>query len=138
MRTKIFLLMAAFAAVTVLAGCPDETDENCIDFDGDGFFQDNDLCEPEDGVYDCNDYDQYTYPGAGETSCMDGRDNDCDGGADTYGIDTDNDGVIDMPYDQDCKIDDDGDGIAEQEGDCDDTNPDIYPDAESADRNMHR
>ena len=69
-----------------------------IDIDGDGIRR---------GL-DCNDNDSSIYPGAPET-CGDGRDSNCNG----------ND-------DYDC----DGDGIDSEDrggGDCDDSNPDIYP-----------
>ncbi len=63
---------------------------------------------------DCDDTDSTRYPGADESyegSTTAGVDNDCDGTAND-GTDT---------------TDDDGDGYSEADGDCDDTERNIYP-----------
>jgi hypothetical protein len=52
-----------------------------------------------------------------EATCDDGLDNDCDGDADSAD-------VVDCP-----DIDGDGDGWTPGEGDCDDTDPNVYPGA---------
>ncbi len=81
---------------------PGSTECNPIDNDGDGF-----------GVNeDCNDNDPAVYPGATDI-CGDGIDQDCSG-AD-----------LACPLD----VDDDGDGLTENQGDCDDSNAAIYPGA---------
>ncbi len=61
---------------------------------------------------DCNDSDPGVHPGAVEVG--DGVDNDCDGVTDEG-----------TPL-----FDDDGDGVSESEGDCDDTDPTIVPASE--------
>lgn len=71
----------------------------CPDNDNDGF----NLAE------DCNDNDPYTYPGSEVTDYNDGVDNDCDG--------------------QDGEDDLDGDWYSVADGDCDDYDPSINPDA---------
>jgi hypothetical protein len=105
----------------------------CIgDFDGDGF-------AGRDG--DCDDRDPERHPGAVEV--CNGIDDDCDGLIDEgvknacggcghappercgNGIDDDCDGIIDL----DCDTDEDGDGVTPDQGDCDDTDPDVHPGA---------
>ena len=76
----------------------------CGDHDGDGY--ESVIC----GGEDCYDPYVYAYPGAEEI--CDGLDNDCDG-------------VV--PAEE---VDEDGDGWMGCEGDCDDGDPLIYPDAE--------
>ncbi|MGA1867755.1 MAG: MopE-related protein [bacterium] len=79
---------------------------NTIDNDGDG------VTENEG---DCDDTDAGIYPGATEI-CDDGIDQDCDGSDFS---------CAQASYD----MDDDGDGVTENEGDCDDTDASIYPGA---------
>ena len=110
--------------------------------------------DDQDGVTlgqgDCDDSDPSIYPGAPEVLC-DGLDDDCDG-VDSLGPDTDSDGspdcfdcddsnqavhpeagdVCDLIPDNDCdgvtdprESDDDGDGVSECGGDCDDGNADV-------------
>ncbi len=88
----------------------DGVDQDCdggdlTDVDGDGYDA------PAAGGADCDDNDQNTHPGAEEFA--DGRDNDCDGLVDE-GLNT---------------TDDDGDGLSEEDGDCDDEDPAIFPGA---------
>jgi hypothetical protein len=99
-----------------LTDCSDEdcwTEPLCCDLDGDGSFATECL-----GT-DCDDTDPTVYGGAPEdggtgTQNGDGLDNDCDGDIDENTLDSD----------------DDGDGFTENDGDCNDTNPNIHPDAE--------
>ncbi len=102
--------MKALPALALLAlvGC-DKTAEDTgpaeepapEDFDGDGFAD----------AEDCNSQDATIYPGASEAE--DYLDNDCDGVTD--------EGTQ--------RFDDDGDGFTEREGDCDDADPGLNPDA---------
>ena len=64
---------------------------------------------------DCDDTDASVYPNAPEgiNGNGDGKDNDCDGITD--------EGTSDF--------DDDGDGYTENEGDCDDSAPEVNPEA---------
>ncbi len=64
---------------------------------------------------DCDDGNKSIHPGAVET-CGDGIDQDCNG-SDLA--------CVELPE----NIDDDGDGITDAQGDCDDTNPNINPNA---------
>jgi hypothetical protein len=54
----------------------------------------------------------------GDATCSDSIDNDCDGLTDLSDGDCSN-----------FNSDDDGDGYTENQGDCDDTDPNVYPDA---------
>jgi len=63
---------------------------------------------------DCNDTDAYRYPGADEGT----------EGSSTAMVDDDCDGVANDGTDS---TDDDGDGYSEADGDCDDTERNIYP-----------
>jgi len=89
------------------------TDPVCCDLDGDGFFAQD--CNGDD----CDDLNPSVHPEASEDggsgdSLGDGIDNDCDGTTDN--------GTLDF--------DDDGDGLSENDGDCDDTNAMINPDSQ--------
>ena len=84
----------------------------CCDIDGDGFFAEE--CDGDD----CDDSNASVHPGAYE-----------DGGTGTHlgdGLDNDCDDLIDEGTDS---FDDDQDGFSEVEGDCDDEDPYINPDA---------
>ncbi len=104
------------------------------DSDGDGYGGDQFIYQGcaaptgyVDNTEDCDDLNPEAYPGAPE-GC-DGQDYNCDGAADTAGIDADEDGQTGCQGD--CNdnaaeingLDLDGDGIASCEGDCDDSNP---------------
>ena len=99
-----------------IVDCGDDdcwTEPLCCDLDGDGIFALDCL-----GT-DCNDEDATVYSGAPE----DGGDGSNNGD----GIDNDCDGLIDENTND---SDDDGDGFTENDGDCDDNNPNVHPDAE--------
>ena len=118
---------------TLLAGCPgddkgvtDDSNETggdsvCGDADGDGY----------DCTEDCDDSDAGVNPGQSED--CDGVDNDCDGEIDedvtsTYYADTDGDGFGDDGITTDaCEG---SDGWVAVSGDCDDSDPFVYPGAE--------
>jgi hypothetical protein len=117
------------------SGEPDDTDtgededtgEDPVptDEDGDGW-------SVEDG--DCDDADSRVYPEADER-CNE-IDDDCDGEVDedaelTWYVDDDGDGYGDASTTAGC---DGGDGLVDTRGDCDDADPDTYPDAPDADR----
>ncbi len=103
----------------------------CLDADGDGY-------TPAYG--DCDDTYAYIHPGALEF--CNGLDNDCDGTVDhglvtevgcDDGLDDDCDGLFDCADDEcseavEC-VDEDGDGFAVPDGDCDDHDPAVHPDA---------
>ena len=84
---------------------------------------------------DCNDHNPDIHPNAVETP-YDGEDNDCD--PSTLDDDIDQDGLL---AEEDCndqdpnlstecpEIDNDEDGFSEDQGDCDDSNPEYHPDA---------
>lgn len=81
---------------------------------------------------DCDDTDPDTNPGA--TEVCNGLDNDCDGEPDNglptqmYYADTDADGFGDLNDSvEDCQK---PTGYVENDGDCNDTNPDVNPDVE--------
>lgn len=113
------------------------------DTDGDGFGDPNtgtevDCIAPPSGWVldnqDCDDSTDATHPGAAEY--CDGQDNDCNGLVDDAPVDpvsffVDGDGdsfggeettACSMP----------GDGFTPEGGDCDDSNPDVYPGAPTA------
>lgn len=96
--------------------CDDDdcwTEAQCCDLDGDGVFSEECLGS------DCNDNDPNIYTGAPE----DGGDGSNNGD----GVDNDCDGLVDEGTND---YDDDGDGYTENEGDCDDSNPEVNPGAE--------
>lgn len=127
--------------------CDGNIDDECTgpyynDVDGDGYGDDaTETTTYSEGVVtvggDCNDDDPTVNPGV-EELCGDNADNNCDGQIDeecvaetdcTDGFDNDGDGFQDCE-DSDCDCADlDGDGFSVVDGDCDDSNPDIYPGA---------
>ena len=110
----------------VLAACDPDKDPSTstgttVDADGDGY----------GGDTDCDDASAAVHPGADEL--CDGVDNDCDGvvdnnpsDGDPFFIDEDGDGFGTDDTTVACSV---ADGLATTDGDCDDTNPDIHPDA---------
>lgn len=83
-------------------------DTSCIDNDGDGYGT-NCPMGP-----DCDDRNNSVNSGApenGATNCDDGIDNNCDGVDSVCGS----------------ELDQDGDGFADKDGDCDDMNPNVNP-----------
>jgi hypothetical protein len=102
--------------------CDGETDEDAdSDADGDGF-------TPREG--DCDDTDATVYPGACDKK-GDGIDQDCDGADRTKGkpcSGSDGGGGSGGNGGGGC-TDNDKDGWCVEEGDCDDTNPNINPGA---------
>ena len=97
-----------------LSDCFDVEECDGLDNDGDGLIDEGFADTDEDGTVDCLDFEE------------------CDG------VDNDGDGLVDEGYDftgdgtADC-TDDDGDGLSEAEGDCDDSRDDVYPGAEEID-----
>ena len=123
--------------------CDDAVDENVtrtfyVDADVDGYGDANNTtsaCEQVDGLAsnsaDCNDDDATVYPGADEI--CDDQDNDCDdvtdeGVTNAYFTDADLDGY----GDPDAPIDgcEPGDGIVDNEEDCDDDDDDVNPESD--------
>jgi len=133
------LIRAAAAAALVLQMTSCKEGEQRFDFDEDGW---------EDSI-DCGPQDPHTYPGAPEIP--DCRDNNCDGVMDegTVSIDSDLDGYCvgvvqgdvttccDDAIPGDCSdidaslhpVDEDGDGFSPCDGDCDEGDDTIHPDA---------
>jgi MYXO-CTERM domain-containing protein len=151
--------------------CDGVVDEGtpAFDDDDDGFCEGVDLdadgledCSDGSLVGDCNDDDSEVFPDAPEA--VDGVDADCDGIVDNHteafdddgdglsedqgdcddtdpwvsprareqpdnGIDDNCDGEIDEELDFDGVGDFDGDGVSVQDGDCNDTNPEVFPGA---------
>jgi len=81
----------------------------CIDQDEDGFGSPGVESCPAGSVADCDDLDASVFPGAEEL--CDGKDNDCDG---QLGVE---------------EVDNDLDGFLICEGDCNDDDPSLNPDA---------
>jgi hypothetical protein len=122
--------------------CDGEIDEDATssfyaDGDGDGYGDPDtpaDSCDAPDGYVedasDCDDSDEAIHPGAEEV--CDAKDNNCDGITDpsrTFYEDIDGDGYSaygGLSMDG-CSPDP---GFAESMGDCDDSDPDINPDAD--------
>jgi hypothetical protein len=127
--------------------CDVQTDEGAgttwyRDSDADGFgdnaFTTQACSKPEGYVAnggDCNDSDNTIYPGA--TEVCDGKDNDCDGSVDdgliftTWYTDVDGDGYGTGIGQSLCS--NPGTGWAQQAGDCNDADPQVYPGAQYLD-----
>ena len=94
--------------------CFDVEECDGLDNDGDGEVDEGFSDTDSDGIVDCLDFEE------------------CDG------LDNDGDGVVDEGYDftgdgsADC-TDDDGDGLSEADGDCDDSRAYVYPGAPEVD-----
>ena len=113
----------------------DGIDSNCDGMDGIDFDQDG-YASFASGGEDCNDNDANTHPQALEI--CDSIDNNCNGFADdedenleitstkTWYADTDNDGFGSTTTIQTCIM---PDGYTDNNEDCDDSNPDIHPQA---------
>ena len=96
------------------------------DNDGDGY---GDLIAPTGGVggNDCDDTDANVYFGAPEIP-GDGISQDCDNTEDCY-VDSDGDGFGSIEIVASLDLDCTDEGEADNSADCDDTTPDISPDA---------
>lgn len=98
-------------------------DGDCDDINASLNLDDSD----DDGITtcggDCDDVLWYVHPGAAELCNR--VDDDCDGTVDEGFEDTDHNGVVDC-----YEVDQDGDGVTIQNGDCNDSEPEIYPGAE--------
>ena len=128
----LFRRLLGLIMLMLMLGCPADSGDH--DFDGDGWEDDVD-CEPDDPD---------SYPNATE-DCNDGVDNDCDGFVDsldgdcsgdddtgdddTTGIPADDDSAMQDDDDSSGDEDDDGDGFTPNQGDCNDNDPDVNPEA---------
>lgn len=84
---------------------------SCVDEDGDGYFFGADCGTPPD----CNDSDPAIHPGSSDV-CGDGIDQNCNGADLICSVD---------PFD----VDNDFDGLTENQGDCNDHDAQTYPGA---------
>jgi len=125
-------------------GITGPTDSGCVtstwyaDLDGDGYGDGNnpiEACEqPPDSVDntdDCNDEEAAAFPGA--VDICDGIDNDCDGTTDEdpdteWYPDKDSDGYGTTEGERATACEQPA-GYSDEIGDCDDSEPDVYPDA---------
>ncbi len=110
-REKFFLVFTLGIICTFIFWSTDTLSERRLKSDSDG-----DRYSVEDG--DCDDKDASIHPGASEL--CDGKDNDCDGFVD--GNDSDAAGRWCYDYD--------GDGFTRKQGDCNDANYSVHPNAE--------
>ena len=130
MRTWSTLLFALYGcsgndkAQDTETGAPHEdSGDPAVDEDGDGYAAGD----------DCDDADASVHPDAVEL--CDGVDNDCDAQIDedvetvAYYVDADGDGFGALATDPVRSCESPGPGYATVEGDCDDTDPEVYPDA---------
>jgi hypothetical protein len=109
--------------------CGDGIDQNCNGIDASCDDKDEDGFTVAEG--DCDDNNQFTFPGADEI--CDGKDNDCDGSIDEdapvsmWFMDADGDGYGNEAEPlESCAP---PEGYIDNPGDCDDTDPSIYPGA---------
>ena len=141
----IILFMACNDSLLVQKGIMPEgqTVQECtdgVDNDEDGFID----CDDQDcSIYDECSSETVREEGTVEGDCADGIDNDNDGFIDCEDMgcldaDVSNDTGIGEPSTEPTSepsetdpnlTDDDGDGYSENDGDCDDTNASIYPNA---------
>ena len=112
---------------------PNESSPGCYkDADGDNWGDDSPSASGVDAGTDCNDSDFTINPGANEV--CNGKDDDCDGQTDetannTCYPDGDGDGWGQGFGGSYCKKCSNVSGAVKKKGDCDDSNPDINPDA---------